>query len=146
MPRLEEAVTISPGQSSGAKAEERHPGYMFSSVSCASCKDSYILIALCSCPYRALDGCMLGYPGRCPGLMVTASSRRGIASCARTLSSTPSETAGSYIANEVRAPSPTLSEKAGSYIVNLSSNDRFEHKRSTKASALGASSLRERRR
>ena len=29
MPRLEEATTISPGQSSGAKAEERHPGYMF---------------------------------------------------------------------------------------------------------------------
>ena len=27
--RLEEATTISPGQSSGAKAEERHPGYMF---------------------------------------------------------------------------------------------------------------------
>jgi hypothetical protein len=30
MPRLEEATTISPGQSSGAIAEERHPGYMFS--------------------------------------------------------------------------------------------------------------------
>ena len=29
MPRLEEAATISPGQSSGAIAEERHPGYMF---------------------------------------------------------------------------------------------------------------------
>ena len=26
MPRLEEAATISPGQSSGAIAEERHPG------------------------------------------------------------------------------------------------------------------------
>jgi hypothetical protein len=29
MPRLEEAATISPGHSSEAKAEERHPGQMF---------------------------------------------------------------------------------------------------------------------
>ena len=32
------------------------PWVYVSSVSCASCKDNYILIALCSCPYRALGG------------------------------------------------------------------------------------------
>ncbi len=53
MPRLEEAATISPGQSSGAKRKNGTLGNV-PGVSCTSCKDSYILIALCSCSYRAL--------------------------------------------------------------------------------------------
>ena len=34
------------------------------------------LFVLCSCPYRTLGGCMLGYPGRCPGLIVDGLSAR----------------------------------------------------------------------
>ena len=43
-----------------------------------------------------------------------------------------------------RALSSTRSESADSYIASQGSNGKLEHKRLTEASALGASSLRER--
>ena len=77
MPRPGEATTISPGQSSGAKAEERHPGYMIPVYHVRPVRTATYSFLLCSCPYMALNRWLyIRNPGCCPGLSVVGLSAR----------------------------------------------------------------------
>ena len=107
------------------------PWVHVSSESGASCKDSYILIASCSCPYRALDGCAFGYPGRCPGLIVAGLSARHArcrssiaryvgASALRARRRLHSSNARYCFTTHKPALALTLSERASSYCRPLS--------------------------